>query len=205
MIKDNIIKIMAVFLAILMLLCIALVNYTSNQKKRLKTAENNQYALLSKMVRDSINHTSQISVLTLKAKDFEKYRSWASDEIKELGIKNNRLESVITSVNQLNLNYEAKIKDSVRIIRKNDTIYLDTLKCFDTGNDYMPYFRSWGCIDKDKLQNPGIFAIDTVLYIKHRIPNKFLFIKWGTKDVVLTFKNKNKYINLNFLESIDVK
>jgi len=186
-------KYVGYFAAIVTLLLVVVVSLYVGERKALKTAQMNQDALLGKMLTDSAKHVSEVSSLTLKVRDFERFRAEDARVIEGLKIRLKDVQNVTKVVTETKIEYVTQVRDSI--------VYKDTLKCF---NHVSPYFSSWGCFDS-KIFRGGVEVIDTVYTIKRNIPHKFLFFKWGTKDVKLTQKNANPYVSVVFLENISIE
>lgn len=166
--------------------------YVSNDRDRLSK---NQESLLTEQVnfklRDSLN-VSQIQQLTLSKSEFKRYYENASNEAKELGIKIKRLESYISLTTQVKDSFKTVFKDSI-------TIKHDTIKCFKYVDKWLSFD---GCALNDTL-NVRYSLVDSIEIFAHRVPRKFLFIKYGTKGINLTTFSKNqnsKIVSKSFVE-----
>ena len=182
-------------IAILMVALLALwlrYDYVSGDRDRLSK---NQESLLTEQkdfkFRDSLQ-VSQIGSLELTKNEFKRHFEEAAKEAKDLGIKIKRIESYTSITTQVKDSFKTVFKDSI-------TIKHNTIKCFKYNDKWLSFD---GCAINDTL-NVGYSLIDSVEIFAHRVPRKFLFIKYGTRGVNLTTFSKNpnsKIINKSFIE-----
>ena len=120
--------------------------------------------------------------------------------IQDLNIKLNRVQSTSTTATQTNYQITAAVKDSVRpaTVPGQKT---DTLHCIG-------YFDKWvtisGCADRG-IFTGTIASRDTIVQVVHRVPRKFLFIKYGTKGIRQTVLTKNPHATIVYTEYIELK
>lgn len=160
--------------------------------KRLRTKidvyKNNEVTLKEGIRRyvtqDSLN-AIQIGKLILSKKEFKTQESALLEEIKKLKIKVGRLNAVLET--------QSEVKTQMVIVFHDSIIELNkVVKCLEYDDNY---FKINACIENDTLKGELTYR-DTLIQVIHRVPRKFLFIKFGTKAIKQEayFKNKNAHI-----------
>ena len=170
------------------------------------TAERNTYksntaTLLSDakhyQTKDSLNVLS-IGTLELSLSEYKKYRESDYKLIQELEADKKRLEKITKT--------ETKTKYELRTIVKDSIVYrdtgIDTLKCIQIAEKW---FKLNGCSDSNKKFQGTFESIDSLMYVEHIIPKKFLFIKYGIKERRQEILSKNPYTEILSAEFITVK
>ena len=122
--------------------------------------------------------TAHCEVLRLDRDEFRRLYHTEAEQLRKLNIRLRRVESLAKSVTQSHLVADAPLRDTLRTLHR-DTLppLLDTLRRF-TWSD--PWNRIEGVISRDSVRCE-VRSIDTLHQIVHRIPHRFLFIRWGTK------------------------
>jgi hypothetical protein len=144
---------------------------------------------------DSLNIVS-IGMLELKLSEYKKYREEDMKLISALNIDKKRLEKITTAQTQTIYELQGSVRDSI-VYR--DNYIIDTLRCLDIVNKW---FDLNGCINK-KNEFSGTFENrDSLVYVEHVVPKKFLFIKWGVKERKQEILSKNpntKIVNAEYI------
>jgi len=184
------------------------ISYLTKDNDRLS---GNQIALL-----DSVKHyktkagkdAASVQALTLRVHEYEKLVPRQAAEIKALGIKLKRVETVAHTGTQMTVDASSPLRDTTiyaaaGVGRKGASEtgvgadscpdLLDgaqmSAKTFDWSN---PWTRAKGVIIGDSV-HLRIESSDTLLQVVYRVPYKFLFFRFGTKairqEVVLSDPN----------------
>jgi hypothetical protein len=144
---------------------------------------------------DSLNVVS-IGMLELKLSEYKKYREEDMKLISALNVDKKRLEKITTAQTQTIYELQGSVRDSI-VYR--DNYIIDTLRCLDIANKW---FDLHGCINK-KNEFSGTFENrDSLVYVEHVVPKKFLFIKWGVKERKQEILSKNpntKIVNAEYI------
>lgn len=176
--------------------------YGKQQYKERVRLEANQRALLQEQrsykVRDSLNSAS-VEVLTLKIGEFKKYFGEINSLIKDMGVRVKRVESVSQNTTQSDYKVTAPVVDT--LIRYSDTTALTTASAI---NYYSPHIEMKGVI-VDSVFHGEITTFDTLTQIIHRVPRKFLFIKYGTKEIRQEIVSSNPHSQITYSKTIDIK
>ncbi len=161
----------------------------------------NQTALL-----DSVTHyktaagqeAASVLALELRCKEYERLRSNDARRIQELGIKLSRVEATTTLSTKQRIEAAAKLRDTV-IIQYRDTVWLhDTVKLF-RWND--AWCEVEGTMRRDSVEC-RVTNADTLRQIVHRIPRRFLFIRWGTKAIRQEIVSTNPHTQIVYAEYV---
>lgn len=146
--------------------------------------------------KDSLSAIS-VSELELKKKELEKQNEQLVKACEDMGIKIKRLES-------------ASMNGTETVIEKIVPIH-DTLVRVDTAwvtYQAFSYKDSWNSIEgliNGTDVNCKIDIRDTLVQVIHRIPHKFLFFKWGAKEIRQDCRMSNPYTNLEYSQYIKIK
>lgn len=179
------------------------IQYLTEENNRLS---NNQETLLTEnehyKIRDSLN-VSKTNQLELKLSELKKYKSEYTQLVKDLNIKNSRLEQIISVNAETITNLKAMLRDSIRL----DTVsnIIDTLKCFEYKSKYTDVS---GCINKDII-DMQIRNRESLKAIESKKKKKFLFFKlpiwlFGYKSKQLDIVSLNPNTTIEYIEYISV-
>lgn len=175
-----------------------------NDKLKKEKAEKELYqkntdVLLGKIqtykVNDSLNVIS-IGKLELTLSEYKKYRADDLSLISDLKIDKKRLEQITTTQTQTIYELKGSVRDSI-VYR--DNYIVDTLKCILIHNKW---FDLKGCSNRNNDFSGTFENRDSLLYIEHIVPKKFLFFKWGVKERKQEILSKNpntKIVNAEYI------
>lgn len=187
-----IIFVLAIILAFLMFL------REHNEKERYKA---NQTALLSDVAyykTENERNVASVRALTLTKNEIETYNKNLAERCDELEISLRRLISANITNMQTDYHLVGELRDSLVI--RYDTI--DTLRCMDYDDTYLSFVA---CVDTAGMYVADIQSRDTVTAIVHRIPHRFLFFKFGTKEVRQEVHCANPHTKIITTEYIEKK
>lgn len=114
---------------------------------------------------------ASVEALRLRCKEFEALRSADAARIRALGIKLRRLEAAAQQVTRTVVEVRTPVRDTV--------VMRDTVRLFCWRD---PWVRVEGAVGADTV-SCRVESVDTLRQIVHRVPRRFLFIRWGTKAV----------------------
>jgi hypothetical protein len=115
-------------------------------------------------------------------------------EAENLNLKVRRLQSAGRTATVTEFRVETKWRDSV--VYRFDKI--DTIRCIL----YDDPFVVFSFCDTGDVVKPYIAVTDTVVQFVHRVPRRFLFLRFGTKGVTQEVVSKNPYTEVVFTEYI---
>ena len=139
-------------------------------------------------------------VLRLRCAGFERLRTEDAAEIRRLGIRLRRLEATAKIAAATQTDLHAPLRDSV-IRRDTAASVFDTLKTFRWHD---PWVRIEGCISHDSVRC-RVSSVDTLRQVIHRIPRRFLFIRWGTKALRQEIVSSNPHTRIVYAEYIRIE
>ena len=171
--------------------------------------DRNRLARNQSTLLDSVTHyktaagkeAASVQALELKVSELERYKADAAAEIRALGIKLRRVESVATTTSQTEVGITAPLHDTV-IVHQCDTMQIyDTVRLFRWRDAWC---RVEGVVLPDSVVC-RVESIDTLRQIVHRVPRRFLFIRWGTKAVRQEIVSTNPHTKIVYAEYIDMR
>lgn len=197
-------------IAVLIISAITIAGIIYTQQKMLRSAKAeialltaNQQTLLSAVdrykVKDSLQAVS-LSALQLTLKEYKQHRAADAELIASLKADKKRLQTVVSSQTETIRNLQAKIKDSV-VIFVDSVVHIDTIPCFSFSDEWISLT---GCID-DNSVNLNIKSYESLLYIEHVVPKRFLFFKYGVKERRQEIVSKNPYTTVRAADYIRIR
>lgn len=175
--KDFIKKYLGYILcAIVLVLAWLLFSQERAEKERYKA---NQTSLLSDVAfykTENERNVASVRALTFTKSEIETYNKNLAERCDELEISLRRLISANITNMQTDYHLVGELRDSL-VLRYNT---IDTLRCMDYDDSYLTFSA---CVDSAGMYVADIVSRDTVTAIVHRIPRRFLFFKFGTKEV----------------------
>lgn len=147
-------------------------------------------------------------VLRLRCAEFERLRAEDAAEIRRLGIRLRRLEATARLASTTQTRFQAPLKDTIAVRRDTSGILdptgspqFDTLKTFRWHD---PWIRIEGSIARDSVRC-CVSSVDTLRQVIHRIPRRFLFIRWGTKALRQEIVSSNPHTRIVYAEYIRIE
>ena len=190
---------LALAIAVVLIATLA-VNRCSKAEKRADIAEQNQASRLqANQEYRTIAGKSAVEVekLQLTIKEVRKYRDHLLLTLADLNIRIQRVLSAETTSTETTIPIHLQIKDSIRYLAGET----DTLRCVDIDTRY---YSLKGC-ERNGFFEGTMQSRDTLTQIAHRIPRKFLFIRWGTKGIKQEITSANPYTKIIFSEYLEIR
>ena len=163
--------------------------------------QNNNHSLLQRVeyYRTSADESAaSVQALRLKVGEYEELLAADAEKIRAIGVKLRRLESAAKSVVATDVAIKAPLRDTVFI---RDTLrQIDTLRLFRWNDSWVTVD---GVISADSVEC-RVQSVDTLHQIVHRIPRRFLFIKYGTKALRQEIISSNPHSKIVFSEYIKI-
>jgi hypothetical protein len=147
-------------------------------------------------VRDSL-HAAGIGALELKASEYERFRAEDARLIDELHIRLKRAESIAKSATESRYEITTVVRDTV-VVSENRA---DTARTF---SHRTPYIELDGVLRPDTVE-VSIVTRDTLLQVVHRVPRRFLFIRYGTKAIRQEVVSTNPHTEITYHEYIRLR
>lgn len=139
--------------------------------------------------------------LRLRCAEFERLRAADAEAIRQLGIRLRRVEAAGKSVTQTELSLRAPLRDTVIVLRR------DTLPVIDTVGRFLwrdPWVTVEGLFTGDSVVC-RVRSVDTLRQVVHRIPRRFLFIRWGTKALRQEIVSSNPHTRIVYAEYVRIE
>jgi hypothetical protein len=162
----------------------------------------NTYGLLGKIeqyqTKENLNVAS-ISQLELKLSELSRFRLEDIKLIETLKVDKKRLQQITTAQTQTIYELSATVRDSFIYV---DNYLIDTLHCINIAEEW---FNLHGCIDVNNKFAGRFESRDSLLYVEHIVPKKFLFFKWGVKERRQEIVSRNPHTKIIGAEFISIK
>lgn len=158
--------------------------------------DNNQTALTEQiyLYRTSLDESAaSVRALQLRCGEYERICAEDAARIRDLGIKIKRLESAAKSAVRTEVEIVAPLRDTI--------ILRDTLRLFRWQD---PWVEVEGLIGHDSVEC-RVASIDTLRQVVHRVPRRFLFIKYGIKAIRQEVISSNPHSQIVYSEYIELK
>lgn len=192
-------------IAIVVLNCLMLVQAALLRAER---AERKRIQANNRVLTDSVEfyrtksgkHAASRQVFELRASELERYNAQLAAQVRELRIKARRLEAAATTATATIVELRARLRDTV-IYREPEAgpIIRETVKVFRWAD---PWVTIEGLIDGDSV-GCRVESIDTLQQIVHRVPRRFLFIRWGTKAIRQEVVSSNPHTQIVYTEYVE--
>ena len=176
----------------LLIVCVVAMRYRHSEIARLR---NNNEALTSetKLYKTRLDD-SAASVVALQLQLNEYREQHASDlkRIKALDVRLRRVESIAKAVTQSEVEFTAPRCDTI--------ITHDTISLFCWSDQWVKMNgRILGGNVECKIE-----SIDTLHQVIHRVPHRFLFIRYGTKAIRQEITTSNPHTRIVYAEYIEL-
>ncbi len=136
---------------------------------------------------------ASVRALQLRCDEFRRMHAADERRIRELGIKIKRVESVSTVASESDVSFSLPLRDSV--------VAGDAMRTFSWRD---PWVRVEGLIRHDSVRC-RVESVDTLRQVVHRVPRRFLFIKYGTKAIRQEITSSNPHTQIVYAEYIELK
>lgn len=197
-------------LAVTALLLCTLRHYRSENRR----LEQNQTALASDLhhYRTRLGEeAASAQALRLHCAEFERLRAADAARIRTLGIRLRRLEAASKHVTRTEVTLRAPLGDPLLQpaaptqdpLRRtpHEALLPDSLRRFRWSD---PWVTVEGVLGRDSVAC-RIESRDTLRQIVHRIPRRFLFIRWGTKALRQEIISSNPHTRIVYSEYIRIE
>lgn len=169
------------------------------EKDRLQRNENALIEQARNYRTESEKNASSVQVLTLKKDELERYNEELVKTCEDLNIKLKRAQSISQTGTHTEYVIRGEVRDSIVYVR--DIGALDSLRCSDYKDPYLAFSY---CVDSSGVYTADIETYDTITAIAHRIPRKFLFFRFGTKEIRQEVVCANPHTRITTATKIDI-
>ena len=140
-------------------------------------------------------------VLRLRCGEFEALRAADAEEIRRLGLRIRRLEAAAKTATATEAAIRAPLRDTVVIRVRDSAPVHDSVRLFRWRDAWVSVE---GRIDRDSGAC-RIRSVDTLRQVIHRIPRRFLFIRWGTKALRQEIVSANPHTRIVHAEYVKIE
>ena len=144
---------------------------------------------------------ASVRALRLRCGEFESLRAADAREIRRLGIRIRRLEAAAKDVTATQTEVRMPLRDTVVAGIRGSLPVHDTMRMFRWRD---PWVSVEGRIGKDSVAC-RIRSVDTLRQVIHRIPRRFLFIRWGTKAIRQEIVSTNPHTRIVHAEYVKIE
>lgn len=194
-------KYLCIAFVILVVACASLWGVNSNLRQEKERLTGNQEALMDEVQYyqdEAGRNAASVQRLELSKAELEAYNGELTKRIEDLNIKLKRVQSATTTATQTNVEIKTIIKDTI-IYRDTGMLVLPAIKWQD------PWVNVDGIIKPDSTVDLSIHSVDTLFQVVHRVPKKFLFIRYGTKAIRQEITSSNPHTKIVYSEYIELK
>lgn len=195
--------ILIILIAIIVALSARLKKVTADRDVQRKNVETLFTSVESYKVQDSLQ-AATIGDLQLTLKQYKQFRAEDAQLISNLKVDNKRLQGVVTTQTESYYQHTAALRDSVKMLitKVPDSIKVPII--VKTANFADKWHSLNIVIDGDSL-NYRLRTKESLIITNHVVPKKFLWFKFGCKEVRTDVVSKNPYVESISLESITIK
>lgn len=183
----------------LLVTVVSLSCWLGNVREEKKRLANNQEVLLSDILfykTESGKNAASVQKLEFTKSELEKHCEDLTKTVDDLNIKIGRIQSASTTVTKTEVEIRTVVRDS--IVYREHPMSLKVINWRD------PWITLNGVLDGEDF-SAKIESIDTLCQVVHRIPKKFLFIKWGTKAIRQEVVSSNPHSKIVYTEYIELR
>ena len=173
-----------------------------SEKRERRRLESNQTALMSdvEIYRTKAGKAAASNmVLNLRVSELERLRAADAESIRDLGIKLKRIESTAKTATATVVKLRAKLRDTA-VVRETPAgaVIIDSMQTFRWRD---PWVTVEGHIRGDSA-DCRVESVDTLRQVIHRVPRRFLFIRFGTKAVRQEIVSSNPHTRIVYAEYV---
>lgn len=196
-------SILIILITIIVALSARLKKVTADRNVQRKNVETLFTSVESYKVQDSLQ-AATIGDLQLTLKQYKQFRAEDVQLISSLKVDNRRLQGVVTTQTESYYQHTAALRDSVKMLitKVPDSIKVPII--VKTANFADAWHSLNIVIDGDSL-NYRLRTKESLIITNHVVPKKFLWFKFGCKEVRTDVVSKNPYVESISLESITIK
>lgn len=138
---------------------------------------------------DKGNLLNIVHGLNVDKKELKQLNDSILNQLKDYKVKLKDVSEIVTIQQTTIIKLNQKLKDSTIVKIEKDTMYLDTIKCFDYKDDYNTLI---GCIEDDTINATFSSSVPLNIVMENIYKHKFLWFRWGVinKKLIVTTPNK---------------
>ncbi len=176
------------------------IRYSAAQREERHRLQTNQAALLRQnreyRVRDSLNAVSA-GILSMRADELRRGFDGLSELVRDMDIKLKRVESLSQASVEGRYEIKAAVRDTVVVVARETPAFAQAVHFSDTHMELQGFIL-------DSVFHGSVLTRDTLTQVVHRVPRRFLFIKWGTKELRQEIVSSNPHSRITYSRSIRI-
>lgn len=177
---------------LLLVACMVLMSHSHREVIRLRL---NNEALTSETILYKSRHdesVASVAALQLKLDEYRKQSVRDAKHIRELGIRLRRVESVAKTAVESRVEFSAPLSDTL--------ILRDTVSLFRWRDSWVQVEgKICGGIAECRVE-----SVDTLRQIVHRVPRRFLFVRYGVKAIRQEIVSSNPHTRIVYAEYVEL-
>lgn len=150
-------------------------------------------------VNDSLR-AATIGDLQLTLSQYKQYRQDDAEIIGKLRLDNKRLQAVISTQTESYYQHTVILRDSMKLLESKFNADPVTIKTAHYSDNW---HRLSIVIDGDSV-NYNLTTNESLLITNHIVPKRFLWFKFGCKDVRTDVVSRNPYVKKLYIESVKI-
>lgn len=177
---------------LLLIACVAILRHSHLEVARLR---NNNEALASEMTlyKSRYNEsTASVVALQLQIEEFRRQHAHDAKQIKALGIRLKRVESLAKVATESKVEFVAPRCDTV--------VLRDTLSLFRWSDKWV---KVEGAIRGESVECK-VESIDTLRQVIHRVPHRWWFFRYGTQAIRQDITSSNPHTQIVYTDYIEL-
>ncbi len=192
--------VVSVLIGIIWILSSRLKHVTEERDTQLSNVNTLMQSVAEYQTREDL-HAASVGDLELSLKQYKELRAEDAKTIETLKLDINRLQKVITTQTESYYKHTAELRDSIKYIIKDSVQIPITVKTARRSD-------VWHSIIIEVYQDSVDYELKTkesLIIINHVIPKKFLWFRWGCKEIRTDVVNKNPYTEKINIETVTIK
>lgn len=144
---------------------------------------------------------ASVEALQLRCSEYARMREEDARRIRDMGIRLRRLESTSRSVVETRVEVRTELRDTVAIAGGDCSDTLQTVPA-----TVFEWSDGWVSVEgriAEGMAECHVASIDTLRQIVHRVPRRFLFIRFGTKAIRQEIVSSNPHTSIVAAEYIE--
>lgn len=152
-------------------------------------------------IKDSLQ-VATIANLELSISEYRRYKAEDKKLLESLKIDNNRLKGIIKTQTESFYEQTTLLRDSVKMLLSPDSVEIPVkIKTAQFADQW----HSLNVTIKDDSLNYQLRTKESLLITNHVVPKRFLFFKFGCREVRTEVVSKNPYVGDIQVESITIR
>lgn len=190
----------SVLIGVIWILSSRLKHVSEERDTQLKNVNALMLDVAQYQTKDSL-HAASVGMLELSLKQYKELRADDAKTIESLKLDINRLQEVITTQTENYYKHTAELRDSIKWVTKDSVQVPITVKTARKSD-------AWHSIIIEVYQDSVDYELKTkesLIITNHVIPKKFLWFRWGCKEIRTEVLSKNPYTEKINIETITIK